>query len=121
VVPVNVREKNGNHLNLSQVDITKLIDASESEKLPEIENHTSDEIENESSDTDFDINNQQMNYKESIHSKNRAIKWKLNSLPHSSSSTANNIIKSTPGVTKYATGRVTDIEIAFEVIFNSTI
>ncbi|GFT93237.1 hypothetical protein TNCV_2220031 [Trichonephila clavipes] len=108
-----------NSINLSHTDIAKLIEASDSEEVSEYENLTSDETE--WSDNNFDINNQQMSYKESIQSKNSEIKWKLNMLPHSSQSKAANIVKTTPGVTRYATARVTDVKNAFEVVFNSTI
>ncbi|GFX34033.1 hypothetical protein TNCV_912341 [Trichonephila clavipes] len=82
-----------NRINLSHADIAKLIEASDSEEVYKYENPTSDEIERASSDNDFDTNNQQMNYKESIQSKIPEIKWKLNPLPHSSQSTAAKIIK----------------------------
>ncbi|KAF8785217.1 hypothetical protein HNY73_010789 [Argiope bruennichi] len=84
-----------NRRNLSDADIS--IEASDSEEVSEYENHASDEIESESSDNDFDTDIQQMNYKGSIQSKNREIKWKLDPLPHSSQSTAANTIKTTPG------------------------
>ncbi|GFU62142.1 hypothetical protein TNCV_2473771 [Trichonephila clavipes] len=53
--------------------IAKLIEASDGEEVSEYENHTSDEIESESSDNNFDTNNQKMNYKESFQSNNREI------------------------------------------------
>ncbi|GFU98928.1 hypothetical protein TNCV_3381741 [Trichonephila clavipes] len=55
-----VREKKWH--KLSQADIAKLIEASESEEASMYENQKSDEIE--SSENDFDTNNQQMNCKE---------------------------------------------------------
>ncbi|GFY22439.1 hypothetical protein TNCV_2177001 [Trichonephila clavipes] len=62
-------------INLSYADITKLIEASDSEEeVSKHENHTSNEYESESSDNNFDTNNQQMNYKESIQFQNRKIK-----------------------------------------------
>ncbi|GFR15056.1 hypothetical protein TNCT_710521 [Trichonephila clavata] len=67
-----------NCINLSQADIAKLIEASDSKvEVSEHKNHTSDKIESESSDIDFYTNNQQMNNKESIQSKNCEIKGKL--------------------------------------------
>ncbi|GFX48202.1 hypothetical protein TNCV_3931521 [Trichonephila clavipes] len=54
-----------NRINLSYTDIAKLIEASDSEEVSENEDHTSDEIESESSDKEFDTNNQQMNHKDS--------------------------------------------------------
>ncbi|GFX70287.1 hypothetical protein TNCV_4617241 [Trichonephila clavipes] len=69
-------KKMTNCINLSYADVVKLIDASDSEEVSEYENHTSDEIESECSDNDLDTNNQQMNYKESVQSKDREIKWK---------------------------------------------
>ncbi|GFR30047.1 hypothetical protein TNCT_74061 [Trichonephila clavata] len=114
-------EKKWQITNLSQADIAKLIEASDSKgEVSEYENHTSDEIVSESSDNDFDTNNQQMNYKESIQFKNHEIKWKLIQLPHFSQSTAANNIKTTQGVTRYATAKVTDIKSAFDVVFNPT-
>ncbi|GFW14880.1 hypothetical protein TNCV_1563421 [Trichonephila clavipes] len=47
-------------------DIAKLIEASDTDKVSELENHTRDEIVIESSDNDFDTINQQMNCQESI-------------------------------------------------------
>lgn len=38
-----------------------------------------------------------------------------------SQSTAANIIKTTPGVTKYAAAKITDVKSAFEVVLNFTI
>ncbi|GFR22751.1 hypothetical protein TNCT_400711 [Trichonephila clavata] len=110
-----------NCINVSHADIAKPIEASDSEEVSEYENHISNEIERERSGNDFDTNNQQMNYKKSIQSKNREIKRKLYPLPHSSQSTAAKILKTTPGVTRYATERVTDVKSAFEVVFNSAI
>ncbi|GFU88137.1 hypothetical protein TNCV_1337061 [Trichonephila clavipes] len=77
-------QKNVNRINLSHVNIAKLIEASDNEEVSENENHTNDEIESESSENDFDTNNKIMNYKECIQSKNCEIKWKLNPLPYSS-------------------------------------
>ncbi|GFX12072.1 hypothetical protein TNCV_2998551 [Trichonephila clavipes] len=90
-----------NCINLSHADLAKPLEASDNEEVSAYENHTSDGIESESSDNDFGTNNQQMNYKESIQSKSREIKGKLNPLPHSSQSTAVNIIKTTPGIARY--------------------
>ncbi|GFY00736.1 hypothetical protein TNCV_2141281 [Trichonephila clavipes] len=104
-----------NRINLSHADIPKLIEASDIKEVSEHENHSSNEIESESSNSDFDTSNQQMNYKESIQFKNREVKWKLNPLSYSSPSTAANIIKTTPGITRYATARLTDVKSAFEV------
>ncbi|GFX36396.1 hypothetical protein TNCV_3671511 [Trichonephila clavipes] len=119
-------DKMANRIHLSQTDIAKLIEASDSarrrareEEVSEYENHTRDEIENESFYNDFNTNNQQMNHKKSIQSKDLEIKWKMNPLPHSSQSTAANVIKTTPRVTGYVTVRV-HIS-AFEVVFNSAI
>ncbi|GFR08440.1 hypothetical protein TNCT_177911 [Trichonephila clavata] len=56
----------------------------------------SDDIESESSDSDFDTNIQRINYKENIQSKNHEIKLKMNPLPHSSQATAATSIKTTP-------------------------
>ncbi|GFX30148.1 hypothetical protein TNCV_293611 [Trichonephila clavipes] len=65
-----------NHINLSHADIAKLIEASDSkEEVSKYENHTSDEIESKSSDNEIDKDLQQINYKESIQSKNCEIKW----------------------------------------------
>ncbi|GFR22699.1 hypothetical protein TNCT_324041, partial [Trichonephila clavata] len=67
IVLVNVREKKMNHINLSHADVAKLIEVSDrDDEVSEYENHTSDEIESESSDKVFDTDIQQMNYKESI-------------------------------------------------------
>ncbi|KAF8778013.1 hypothetical protein HNY73_014788 [Argiope bruennichi] len=110
-----------NRRNLSHADIAKLIEASDSEEVSEYENHTSDAIESESSNNDFDTGIQQMSCKGSIQSKNREIKWKLDPLPHSSQSTADNIIKTTPGVTRYTTTKISDVKSAFDIVFNSTI
>ncbi|XP_055936713.1 zinc finger protein 107-like [Argiope bruennichi] len=71
VVPANVREKMANRRNLNHADIAKLMEASDSsEEVSEYKNHTSDEIESESSDNDFDTAIQQMNYKGNIQPKN---------------------------------------------------
>ncbi|KAF8789892.1 hypothetical protein HNY73_007795 [Argiope bruennichi] len=103
-----------NRRNLSHTDTAKQIEAPDSEEeVSEYENHTSDEMESESSDNDFDTGIHQMNYKGSIQSKNREIKWKLDPLLHSSQSTAANITKTTPGVIRYATARTSDIISAF--------
>ncbi|KAF8791246.1 hypothetical protein HNY73_006140 [Argiope bruennichi] len=110
-----------NRRNLSHADIANLREVSDSEELSEYENYTSDEIESESSDNDFDTDIQQMNYKGSLQSKNREIKWKLDPLTHSSQSTVANIVKPTPGVTRYAKARISDVKSAFEVVLNSTI
>ncbi|GFQ89149.1 hypothetical protein TNCT_597971 [Trichonephila clavata] len=78
-----------NRINLSQADVSKLKEAFDSEEeASEHENHTSNEI------------------------------WKLslNPLSHSSQSTAANVIKTTPGVTRYATAKVTDEKSALEVV-----
>ncbi|GFW21820.1 hypothetical protein TNCV_1235451 [Trichonephila clavipes] len=82
-----------NRINLSHADKVKLIEDSDSEEVSEYENHTSDEIESGSSDNDSDTINQQMNYKESIQSKNREIKWKLILLSHSPQSTVANTVE----------------------------
>ncbi|GFU86898.1 hypothetical protein TNCV_3441681 [Trichonephila clavipes] len=66
------------------------------EEVSENENHTSDENEIESSDNDFDTNNQQLNYKDCIYSKNHEMKWKLKPLPLSTQSTSD-YIEATPG------------------------
>ncbi|GFR29057.1 hypothetical protein TNCT_128781 [Trichonephila clavata] len=92
-----------NRIHLSYTRMAILIEVSDSEdEVSEYENHTRDETE--SFYNDFDTINQQMNYKESIKSKNREIKWKLNPLPHFQS-TATNIIKATSRVTRYAMAR----------------
>ncbi|KAF8767288.1 hypothetical protein HNY73_020271 [Argiope bruennichi] len=60
-----------NRRNLNHADIAKLMEASDSsEEVSEYKNHTSDEIESESSDNDFDTAIQQMNYKGNIQPKN---------------------------------------------------
>ncbi|GFS54163.1 hypothetical protein TNCV_2527031 [Trichonephila clavipes] len=103
-------------------DVSTNIEVSDSEEeISEYEKHTSHEIESGSSDNDFNTNDQQMNYKKSIQSKN----WKIveaesvHALLHSFQSTAANIIKTTPGVKRYAT--VTGVKSTFEVVFDSTI
>ncbi|KAF8795491.1 hypothetical protein HNY73_003335 [Argiope bruennichi] len=69
-----------NRINLGHTDIAKLIEASESEEeVSKYENHTSKEIESESSDNEFDTDIQQMNCR--VMSKNREIKFKLGPLP----------------------------------------
>lgn len=53
-----------NCTNLSEGDIAKLMEASDSkeEDAPEYENHTSDETERKNSDDDFDIDIQSEHY-----------------------------------------------------------
>ncbi|GFQ77470.1 hypothetical protein TNCT_481 [Trichonephila clavata] len=53
VVPVNGRETMANHIHLSQADIAKLTEASDSKEVSEYENHTSEEIESNSSNNYF--------------------------------------------------------------------
>ncbi|GFW41056.1 hypothetical protein TNCV_414651 [Trichonephila clavipes] len=84
VVTVIKKEKVAKRTNLSQADIAKVMEAFDSEKVPKCANCTIDEFDSESSDNDFDTNNQQINYKGSIQSKNNEIKWKLNIVLHSS-------------------------------------
>ncbi|GFY26733.1 hypothetical protein TNCV_4374791 [Trichonephila clavipes] len=55
-------------INVSHADIAILIEASGSKEVFKYEKRTSDGIENESSDNDFDTNNQQMNYKKRVFS-----------------------------------------------------
>lgn len=62
-----------------------------------------------------------MHNEQSIQSKNYEIKWKMDLLPHSGRLTSANIIRFTPGITKYATSRITDVICAFQTVFNSTI
>ncbi|GFU72150.1 hypothetical protein TNCV_3152861 [Trichonephila clavipes] len=56
-------KKMANRINLSHADVAKIIEAPDSEEVSEYESNTSYETESESSDNDFDINNQQMNSK----------------------------------------------------------
>lgn len=58
-----------------------------------------------------------MNNIQSIQSKNRETKWKLDPLLRSGRLTSTHILTSTPGVTKYAT----DVKSALETVFNSRI
>ncbi|GFU52562.1 hypothetical protein TNCV_2115501 [Trichonephila clavipes] len=57
VLTANEREKMANCINFGHVDIAKLLKASDNEEVTEYEKHTSDGIENESFDIDFDTNN----------------------------------------------------------------
>ncbi|KAF8794740.1 hypothetical protein HNY73_002682 [Argiope bruennichi] len=112
-----------NRRNLSHADIGKLIEASDNEEeVSEYENHTSDEIESESSDNNFDTDIHQMNHVESILSKNRekiGIRFRLPPILLNQQLLI--FKKTTQGVTRYATARISDIKSAFEVVFNSTI
>ncbi|GFT05614.1 hypothetical protein NPIL_459391 [Nephila pilipes] len=64
-----------NSKKLSEADIAKLIGAldSEEENVSEYENHTSEEIESDSSDNDFGTDIQQMRNVQNIYPKNRYI------------------------------------------------
>lgn len=68
VEPLRISAKMANRWNLSDADIAKLIKPLTAKSLnaSEYDNHTSDEIESESSHNDFDIDIQQMHNIQSI-------------------------------------------------------
>lgn len=105
---MNVTEQIGNRIKLNYADITKLMIVSDSEeKVSQYENHTSDEIDSERSENDFDNDTQQMNYKEIVLSKDREIELKLESLDIL---LTKNIMKTSPGVTRYEIAKITDVK-----------
>ncbi|GFU44647.1 hypothetical protein NPIL_424091 [Nephila pilipes] len=72
VVPLSVSAEMTNFRKLRDADIAKMVEASDSEEenVSEYENHTSDEVEGDSSDNDFDIGIQQRHNIQNIQSKN---------------------------------------------------
>lgn len=94
------------------------------EDLSEYENHTSDEGESSTSDNDIDIPAlpvAAIQCIQSIQSKNGTIEWLLEPPQQQGRLSSANVIKNTPGITRYATSRITDVKSAFTTIFNSNI
>ncbi|GFW43314.1 hypothetical protein TNCV_2923621 [Trichonephila clavipes] len=97
-----------NLINLSHTDIPKLIEASDSEEVSTYENHTIDEVEG--SDNDFDTGHQQMKYEESIQSQKSRNKMEAkSSATFFSISMSANIIKTIPGIKRYAAARTDNL------------
>lgn len=107
---------------LSESEIAKLMEASDSDvdDISEYENHTSSE-ENEKSDSEDNVAIQCNQDVQHIQSKDGKINWSLASLPLAGRLNSANVIKTAPGVTRYSTSRIKDVQSAFEIVFNSTI
>ncbi|GFS87472.1 hypothetical protein NPIL_683871 [Nephila pilipes] len=96
-MPLNVNTEMVISKKLSDVDIAALIEASniEEKNASEYENHTSDEIESDSSNNDSD---QQMHYIQNIQTKNHNIQREMDTILHSGRLTSAIILETTPGV-----------------------
>lgn len=97
----------------------KLTETSKSEEgdVAEYDNYTSGETESESFNNDFDIDILPLHNVQCIKSKNGKRKGKLDPIPHSGRLPSTIIIQTTPDVTRYATGRITDIKCDFTLFF----
>lgn len=95
-----------------------------SEPISEEENHTSDENEYITSESDNDSsenNLQATNNLAFIQSKDKNIHWMLEPFPHHGRINRSNIIKHTPGPTRYATSRINNIVSAFQLFLDHTL
>lgn len=111
---------------LSDEQLEALVNASDNEDtISEDENHTSDDNIHPSSESedisDADISNDNVHAVQFIQSKNKKITWSLQPFPQTGRASSANIINVTPGPTRYAITRVSDIKSSFLVMMNDNI
>lgn len=111
---------------LSDEQLEALVNASDSEDtISEDENHTSDDNIHPSSESedisDADISNDNVHAVQFIQSKDKKITWSLQPFPQTGRASSANIINVTPGPTRYAIARVSDIKSSFLVMMNDNI
>ena len=89
------------------------------ETISELEDHWSELTESENSDNEIDSNVEI--HSETIFSKDGKIEWMPEPYPRHGQRTAANIIRNTPGVTRYATSRINDIKSSFQAAFPDSV
>ncbi|KAF8792103.1 hypothetical protein HNY73_003749 [Argiope bruennichi] len=105
--------------NCRSVTIPTLMETSDSEDVSEEENNASEN--SESSDSDYNMVTQPATNLQYIGSKDKKIKWRFNPPRCVGRLNYANVIKTTPGVTRYSTSRITNVKNSFETVFSSTI
>jgi len=103
---------------LIEEDVVTLLNASDSEEdISEEENHTSDDSIHPTSESDCDTSDSEDD-RDNVQSKDRKIPWSAEHFPQHGRTSSANIIKLTPGPTRYAISRI-DIRSSFQVIMNN--
>lgn len=110
-----------NRRPLTDRELEELAEVSDSDEyVSESEDHFSEVSENENSDDDNESVTSTVN-DPYVLSKNKNIEWKLKPFQRHGRTTAANVIRNSPGPTRYACNRITDIKSAFDVIFTNTV
>ena len=98
-----------------------LLKASDSEEdISEKENHTSDDSIHPTSESDCDTSDSEDD-RDNVQSRERKITWSAEPFPQHGRTSSANIIKLTPGPTRYAISRIDDIRSSFQVIMNNNL
>jgi len=106
---------------LFEEDVVTLLNASDSEEdISEEENHTSDDSIHPTSESDCDTSDSEDD-RDNVQSKERKITWSAEPFPQHGRTSSANIIKLTPGPTRYAISRIDDIRSSFQVIMNNNL
>ncbi|XP_047103470.1 uncharacterized protein LOC124722340 [Schistocerca piceifrons] len=107
---------------LNDRELEEIVNASPDEgSLSEFEDHISNASESECSDDSYDSPQPIQNSVETFLSKNGNIEWQLHPPAQHGRLPASNIIKSTPGVTRYAVSRISDVKCSFEAVFHTAL
>ena len=106
---------------LLEEDVVTLLNASDNEEdILEEENHTSDDSIHPTSESECDTSDSEDD-SDNVQSKNRKITLSVEPFPQHGRTSSANIIKLTPGPTRYATSRTDDIRSSFQVIMNNNL
>jgi len=106
---------------LIEEGVVTLLNASDSEEdISEEENHTSNDSIHPTSESDCDTSDSEDD-RDDVQSKDRKITWSAEHFPQHGRTSSANIIKLTPGPTRYAISRIDDIRSSFQVIMNNNL
>lgn len=109
---------------LNDAELQELVEVSDDdESVSEFENNTSGESEENSSedDSNTNIDIEPAAVSQTISSRDRKIEWMVAPPQQHGRLSSANVIKSTPGVTRYACARIADIKTSFEAVYHETI
>ncbi|KAG8232219.1 hypothetical protein J437_LFUL011963 [Ladona fulva] len=102
-------------------ELVVLLNASDSEEeVSEEENHTSDDSFQRTSESDSYTSDSDIE-RYNVQSEDKKITWSEKPFPQHGRASCANILKSTPGPTRYAICRVDNVRSSFEIILNTNL